>query len=153
MAWATSSARLSRARSLIVTRSRIRPAPMPPRQLTSASRLFTTGTAYGWCRRRLRSPCSSSSASRLGRGAAWLQARLMYRRDALRLLGALTLPRFAFADSPHNKIKSIGLQLYTVRAALEADFDGTLARVAAIGYREVEFAGYLGHSSRQVSES
>jgi sugar phosphate isomerase/epimerase len=77
----------------------------------------------------------------------------MYRRDALRLLGALTLPRFVFADSPHRKIKSIGLQLYTVRAALEADFDGTLARVAAIGYREVEFAGYFGRTSRQVSAS
>jgi hypothetical protein len=69
----------------------------------------------------------------------------MDRRDALRLLGALTLPRCAFAGSPRKKIKAIGLQLYTVRAALEADFDGTLARVAAIGYREVEFAGYFGH--------
>jgi len=77
----------------------------------------------------------------------------MDRRDALRLLGALTLPRCAFAGSLRKKIKAIGLQLYTVRAALEADFDGTLARVAAIGYREVEFAGYFGHTSRQVSGS
>jgi sugar phosphate isomerase/epimerase len=77
----------------------------------------------------------------------------MDRRDALRLLGALALPRGAFAGRPNGKIKSIGLQLYTVRAGLEADFDATLARVAGIGYREVEFAGYFGRSARQVSAS
>jgi hypothetical protein len=77
----------------------------------------------------------------------------MLRRDALRLLGALTVPRAIFAGGPQQKIKSIGLQLYTVRAALEADFDATLARVAAIGYREVEFAGYFGHSAQQVRAS
>lgn len=34
-----------------------------------------------------------------------------------------------------------GLQLYTVRDALDADMEGTLRRVADIGYREVELAG------------
>jgi sugar phosphate isomerase/epimerase len=77
----------------------------------------------------------------------------MYRRDALRLLGALALSRSAFAGDPRRKIKSIGLQLYTVREALKADFDATLARVAAIGYREVEFAGYFGRTSQQVRAS
>ena len=38
-------------------------------------------------------------------------------------------------------LKTIGLQLYTVRFALRKDIEGTLAKVAAIGYREVEFAG------------
>lgn len=38
-------------------------------------------------------------------------------------------------------LKTIGLQLYTVRFALKKDPEGTLAKVAAIGYREVEFAG------------
>jgi len=38
-------------------------------------------------------------------------------------------------------LKTIGLQLYTVRDALKKDTEGTLAKVAAIGYREVEFAG------------
>jgi sugar phosphate isomerase/epimerase len=47
----------------------------------------------------------------------------------------------------------MGLQLFTVRAALAADFDATLARIAAIGYREVEFAGYFGRSAQQVRES
>jgi sugar phosphate isomerase/epimerase len=43
-----------------------------------------------------------------------------------------------------------GVQLYTVRASLRRDFDGTLQKVAAIGYREVEFAGYMGKSVKEV---
>jgi sugar phosphate isomerase/epimerase len=37
----------------------------------------------------------------------------------------------------------IGLQLYSVRALLPKDFDGTLAKVKAAGYTEVEAAGYF----------
>jgi sugar phosphate isomerase/epimerase len=33
---------------------------------------------------------------------------------------------------------------------MKQDFEGTLAKVAAIGYREVEFAGYFEHSPREV---
>ena len=44
-----------------------------------------------------------------------------------------------------------GLQLYTVRALLERDYEGTLARIAGLGYREVEFAGlYPSASPRQT---
>lgn len=39
------------------------------------------------------------------------------------------------------KPKPIGLQLYTVRELFSADPMGTLAKVAAIGYREVEYGG------------
>lgn len=49
-----------------------------------------------------------------------------------------------------RKLDRIGLQLYTVRGVLERDFEGTLARVAEIGYREVEFAGYFGRSPAAV---
>jgi sugar phosphate isomerase/epimerase len=44
----------------------------------------------------------------------------------------------------------IGLQLYTVRDLLQEDFEGTIERVAKIGYRELEFAGYYGRSPQQV---
>ena len=37
----------------------------------------------------------------------------------------------------------IALQLYTVRDELARDFEGTLRRVAEIGYTAVEFAGFL----------
>ncbi len=41
-----------------------------------------------------------------------------------------------------NKETPIGIQLYTVRDLLQADFTGTLRQVAAIGYNAFEFAGY-----------
>lgn len=44
----------------------------------------------------------------------------------------------------------IGLQLYSVREDLAKDFPGTLKRVAAVGYREVEAAGFYYHSAGDV---
>ena len=43
-----------------------------------------------------------------------------------------------------------GLQLYSVRDVTDKDLDGTLKKVAQIGYRYVEFAGFFGHSAEQV---
>jgi sugar phosphate isomerase/epimerase len=43
-------------------------------------------------------------------------------------------------------LPDIGLQLHTVRRLLEHDFEGTLARVATLGYRQVEFAGIYASS-------
>lgn len=72
------------------------------------------------------------------------------RRTFLGTLGASALAaRSAWAA----RLGSIGMQLYTVRTDLEKDFDGTLARVAAIGYKEVEFAGYFGHTPQQVRDA
>lgn len=45
-----------------------------------------------------------------------------------------------------------GLQLFTVRDALAADPDGTLRRVADIGYREVELAGLSGMTAATFQE-
>lgn len=44
----------------------------------------------------------------------------------------------------------LGVQLYTLRDAMAEDVEATLARVAGIGYREVEFAGYFGRTPRQI---
>lgn len=46
--------------------------------------------------------------------------------------------------------KDIGLQLYTVRDLLQTDFEGTLEKVAQIGYRNLEFAGYYNRTPEQV---
>jgi sugar phosphate isomerase/epimerase len=56
-------------------------------------------------------------------------------------LGALAAP---------NRIERVGLQLYTVRDEMAKDFEGTLAKIAAIGYKEVEFAGYFDRSPKDV---
>ena len=47
-------------------------------------------------------------------------------------------------------LERIGLQLYTVRGLMQEDVAGTLDGVAAVGYGEVEFAGYFGHAPREV---
>ncbi|MEO7966704.1 MAG: sugar phosphate isomerase/epimerase, partial [Gemmatimonadaceae bacterium] len=44
-----------------------------------------------------------------------------------------------------------GLGLYTVRAEMEKSVEATLARIAKIGYREVEFAGYFGKSPAEIA--
>jgi sugar phosphate isomerase/epimerase len=56
----------------------------------------------------------------------------------------------ASARAPARRLKTVGLQLYTVRGELAADFEGTLARVAALGFREVEFAGYHKRAPAEV---
>jgi len=67
----------------------------------------------------------------------------MDRRSFLGTITATTVMgrRFACAAETH-KIDKLGLQLYTVRSEINKDFDGTLAKVAAAGYREVELAGF-----------
>ena len=55
-------------------------------------------------------------------------------------------------EKPTHRIDRIGLQLYTVREAMKSDFDGTIAKVAATGYREVEFAGYYNHSPNEIRD-
>src|SRR5438128_6225715 len=47
-------------------------------------------------------------------------------------------------------IRRVGVQLYTVRGEMEKNFEATLARVARLGFKEVEFAGYFGRSPSQV---
>ncbi len=67
-------------------------------------------------------------------------------------LGAVTSDAAAASSifAPRRKLKKVGLQLYTVRDLMKADLPGTLQKVAAIGYKEVEFAGYFGRSPAQI---
>jgi sugar phosphate isomerase/epimerase len=48
------------------------------------------------------------------------------------------------------RLDRIGVQLYSVRDQMEKDFTGTLERVARIGFKEVEFAGYYNHPPQEV---
>jgi sugar phosphate isomerase/epimerase len=78
-----------------------------------------------------------------------MNRRAFLEKAATLTAGALLSRRMAWAETDH-KIDKLGVQLYTVRNQMKADFDGTLAKVAAIGYKEVEFAGYFKHSPRDV---
>src|SRR5712691_8081788 len=69
------------------------------------------------------------------------------RRDFIKALGAAALaPALQpLAPSLHSraslrKLDRIGLQLYTVRHAMEKDVEGTIARVAVIGHRYLVLA-------------
>ncbi len=71
--------------------------------------------------------------------------------------GALVSTVFAFGTpSPllANPLgKPIGLELYTVGAELDKDYDGTLRQVAAIGYKEVETGVSPKHKAAEVKKS
>ncbi|MGY4429608.1 sugar phosphate isomerase/epimerase [Bradyrhizobium sp. F1.13.1] len=61
------------------------------------------------------------------------------------VLGFIAAGAMMTIDSTFGgEVRKIGLQLYTVRDLLKVDFEGTLRRVAILGYSEVEFAGILG---------
>ncbi|MFY0254055.1 sugar phosphate isomerase/epimerase family protein [Chitinophaga sp. 30R24] len=76
------------------------------------------------------------------------------RRDFLRQTGLITaammLPGSLSAFTAGRALpKKIGLQLYTLRDQLAKDPKGTIAKVAGIGYQEVEtFYGYQGANDK-----
>ena len=53
------------------------------------------------------------------------------------------------AASP-ARASAAGVQLYTVRDLLGKDFEGTLAKVAQLGYKNFEFAGYYTRTPEQI---
>ena len=69
------------------------------------------------------------------------------RREFLAGLGAAALlPLLGKRD----RLGRIGIQLYTVRREFGRDPEGTLARLAEIGFQEVEFAGYPPGTPKEV---
>ncbi len=83
-----------------------------------------------------------------------MSLRAMNRRTFLETAATVTAAtlftsRFGWAAGEH-KISKVGVQLYTVRDLMKDDFEGTIAKVAKIGYKEVEFAGYFGRTGQQV---
>lgn len=81
------------------------------------------------------------------------------RRDFLRkaaVAGILAASPLAVVEGQrrrfvqNRRVENIGLQLYSLRREMAADFEGTLEQLAAIGFREMEFAGYHGRSAPEV---
>ncbi len=63
---------------------------------------------------------------------------------------ALLNSRRAYAKSLHLPL---GLQLYSVRELLPKEYAGTLKEIGALGYREVEAAGYFGRTATEVNQA
>jgi sugar phosphate isomerase/epimerase len=84
------------------------------------------------------------------------RTNLLSRRDALRI-GTATLATLPVLDAlaagsgffAKNNLP-IGLQLYTVGDLARKDLDGTLARIADIGYQTIELAGLHGHTVAEL---
>jgi sugar phosphate isomerase/epimerase len=68
------------------------------------------------------------------------------RRDFLRISGAGALGALAFSEygfkAADPKSFGIGLQLYTIRDAMEKDLKGSLKKVADLGFKYLELAKY-----------
>jgi sugar phosphate isomerase/epimerase len=81
---------------------------------------------------------------KLAAGAVSVTAVLAGAQSLAAAAGRAAISRAA------RPIATLGIQLYTVRDAMAADFEGTLERLAGMGYDEVEFAGYFGRSPAHV---
>lgn len=96
---------------------------------------------------------------------------MVSRREALQRMGALAAgvaglgcvgesvsDDGAEADTEARRpdldrhLAPIGVQLYTIRSEMQQGVEPALERVAAIGYQEVEFAGYFGHSPIEIRD-
>ena len=73
--------------------------------------------------------------------------RDLSRRSFLATAALALSPRQLFAA---ETTPSIGVQLYSAREALAKDFPGTLKHIGAIGYREVEAAGFYNRTAADV---
>jgi len=80
-----------------------------------------------------------SRRSFLGRASAAATYAAMSSRTVVSYAEPLGLP--------------LGLQLYSVRQQLAQDYEGTLAQVGSVGYREVEAAGFYQRSATDVKQA
>lgn len=63
-------------------------------------------------------------------------------------LGLAMAPGFVFGQAkPEIRV---GLQLYTLREMMAVSVPAVLKLVSAVGYKELEFAGYFGHSPKEI---
>ncbi len=77
------------------------------------------------------------------------------RRTFLKASGAVAATAFAVVHPLAGKglQKPLGLQLYSVRSLLPAQFDATLAKVRADGYTVVEAAGYYDRTAAEFRKA
>jgi sugar phosphate isomerase/epimerase len=79
------------------------------------------------------------------------------RRDFLKVGSASLVYSSSLLQAAKLDAKTLdlplALQLYSVRQLLPADYDGTLKEISALGYREVEAAGYFNHTATEVKQA
>ncbi len=83
-----------------------------------------------------------------------IKRRLFLQQTLTLGIGAILLPSFA---PPANKVKNVGVQLYTFRNEMIADAAGTLQQIAAMGIKQIETASsdkghYYGLTPKQMKQ-
>jgi len=73
--------------------------------------------------------------------------RRTFLQTSLAAAAASAIPASASAQ---RKLGPLGVQLYSVRDLMKEDFAGTLQKIAAIGFKEVEFAGLFEKTPKDV---
>jgi len=85
--------------------------------------------------------------------------RMILKSGLFACAGACSLQAIAKGAEEVNKMAEakkaikeipVGLQLWTVRTECAKDFPGTIAKVAKMGYKGVEFAGYYERSAKDI---
>ncbi len=84
------------------------------------------------------------------------------RRDFIKTSGALALGSMLFPElvgaTSHYPVKEVGVQLYTVRKEMLEDNMGTLKKLAALGYNQIESAAsekgyYYGFTPKEIKKA
>jgi sugar phosphate isomerase/epimerase len=68
-------------------------------------------------------------------------------------VGALAMASSRVSVAATEDPNRFGVQLYVLRGLLAKDFDGTLVKVAAVGIKNVEFAGFYGRTAKEIRTS
>ncbi len=67
------------------------------------------------------------------------------------LAGAAAMATMSAMPSARASTPAVsGLQLYTIRSEMQKDVPGSLKKIADADYKEVEFAGYFGHTPAEI---
>jgi sugar phosphate isomerase/epimerase len=79
------------------------------------------------------------------------------RRDFVKAGSASLICSSSLLHAANGSAKTLhlplALQLYSVRDLLPKDYAGTLKEIAALGYKEVESAGYFNHTAAEVKKA
>jgi sugar phosphate isomerase/epimerase len=82
-----------------------------------------------------------------------LSRRMILKSGLAVLVGGCALQKTPKGEEKMAAAKGgipVGLQLWTVRTECAKDFHGTIAKVAKLGYKGVEFAGFYNYSAKDV---
>jgi len=77
------------------------------------------------------------------------QSRRQFLKTAA-IAGAAMASPWQAALAQSRRVENVGLQLYSLRTEMAQDFEGTLGKLAELGFKEMEFAGYFDKSPAEV---